>query len=380
VLEVEGLNAHLRSLEEQYLLNEQFQQLLVALPHPLQVLMRIVPIDLQGYLSSFTLTPSQETGAFAFDGPAQKHMVEIWTQLATSHVEFMQNRAARTPLLERRFYLVIPALVDSIQEGTETTFTHLLRREWRRKEARAATASRAQHQLTIRCEALERQLSSMSLLTHRLTDRQLMELISTCLRPREARNFPLLSSWIDGIDRLVTMDHERPSMAHQSNSLTDDQLQWPLHTVISESPIAEKERGGETPIRWPMVADSLAPACIEIKPDHIQIEQDHVQVLDVHTLPRQVGPGWFNQLMRIDEVMDVSLFYIPQPPAATMRALRRKRFEMHSSTLLDQELVTLTRFWGVEEEKYGKLSRGGFNGQITTNVYQRIQAGSSKAF
>jgi hypothetical protein len=41
---------------------------------------------------------------------------------------------------------------------------------------------------------------------------------------------------------------------------------------------------------------------------------------------------------------------------------------------------TLTRFWGVEEEKYGKLSRGGFNGQITTNVYQRIQAGSSKAF
>ena len=34
--------------------------------------------------------------------------------------------------------------------------------------------------------------------------------------------------------------------------------------------------------------------------------------------------------------------------------------------------LTLTRFWGVEEEKYGTLNRGGFNGQITTNVHQRI--------
>src|SRR5216110_1952637 len=60
VLEVEGLNAHLRSAEEQYQLNEQFQHLLVALPHPLQILIRVGPIDLERYLSSFTLTPSQE--------------------------------------------------------------------------------------------------------------------------------------------------------------------------------------------------------------------------------------------------------------------------------------------------------------------------------
>jgi hypothetical protein len=40
--------------------------------------------------------------------------------------------------------------------------------------------------------------------------------------------------------------------------------------------------------------------------------------------------------------------------------------------------MTLTRFWGVEEEKYGKLIRGGFNGQISTKLYKRIQATSSK--
>jgi hypothetical protein len=40
--------------------------------------------------------------------------------------------------------------------------------------------------------------------------------------------------------------------------------------------------------------------------------------------------------------------------------------------------LTLARFWGVEEEKDAILIRGGRHGQNATNVYQRIQAASSK--
>ena len=48
---------------------------------------------------------------------------------------------------------------------------------------------------------------------------------------------------------------------------------------------------------------------------------------------------------------------------------------LHAQTDL---IMTMARFWGVEEEKDALLNRGGRNGQISTNVYQRIQAASSK--
>ena len=44
------------------------------------------------------------------------------------------------------------------------------------------------------------------------------------------------------------------------------------------------------------------------------------------------------------------------------------------------DLVTLARFWGVGEEKYARIEQGGFNGQNATDLYQRIQATSSKSF
>src|SRR5579859_3415370 len=54
ILEVQGINYRLRDEEEQYQLNEQFQQILVTLSHPLQILLRIVPMDVERYLSFFT--------------------------------------------------------------------------------------------------------------------------------------------------------------------------------------------------------------------------------------------------------------------------------------------------------------------------------------
>ena len=46
------------------------------------------------------------------------------------------------------------------------------------------------------------------------------------------------------------------------------------------------------------------------------------------------------------------------------------------SCLLPVIILTLTRFWGVGEEKFGTMDTGGFNGQISTKLYKRIQAAS----
>ena len=104
VLEVQGINARLRDEEEQYQLNEQFQQILVSLTHPLQILLRIVPMDIERYLSFFTPDTS-EPG--------------VWSELAASHTHFMRALVARRTVLEHHFYVVVPALSESILEEHE---------------------------------------------------------------------------------------------------------------------------------------------------------------------------------------------------------------------------------------------------------------------
>jgi hypothetical protein len=322
VLEVGGINARLRSEEEQYQINEQFQQLLVALAHPLQILMRVTPIDLSGYLSSFILTPEQKKAMLYDADPTQKRMIKTWMQLATSHVQFMKNRAADQTLLSRRFYLVVPALSTCVEELHSTALArmfHLFRPSFSGEASKAAQEARARHQLTIRCEALERKLVSMSLSARRLSNNELIELEAACLQP----------CWTSG---LATRALEQADEPNQSQ--TGDARGKPLSSRKAKrvEDFPRMEEGS-----WSPIADRIAPASIQVSPGYTRIEEDYVQVLDVHTLPRQVGPTWFSQLMRIDEVMDVSLFYIPQPKRATMRALHRKRFEMHSSTMIDTE-------------------------------------------
>ena len=265
VLEVQGLGDSLRSEGERYRLNEHFLQILVSLPHPIQILLRILPTDQECALPSLVLTHSQEAGVLVDSNSAQQRRIETGTKSSTSHIPFIKNRISHQTLLERHVYLVIPALADNVQEETGTTFAHVLRSQSQGEQSRAL--QEAWYQLTIRCQDLERRLSAMSLITHRLSNDQLIELAYSCLRPQEALINPLHTSWIKGVFRLVRQ----------------------------------------------------------------AIEEDCVQMLDIHTLPREVAPEWFSQLLRIDEVMDISLFSLPQASAPSMR-----HFERHTRTIQNQ--------------------------------------------
>src|SRR5437667_5101692 len=93
ILEVQGINYRLRDEDEQYQLNEQFQQILVALTHPLQILLRIVPMDVERYLAFFTPKDSPDSDC---------RWPLIWRELASSHIQFMRALVTRRSLLEHR--------------------------------------------------------------------------------------------------------------------------------------------------------------------------------------------------------------------------------------------------------------------------------------
>src|SRR5450631_4581402 len=73
ILAVEGMSYDLKSPEEQLLLNEQFQQMLAGLSYPVQILWRVLPLNVDAYLDQMLFLPDQEEAQ------------GIWPLLSTSH-------------------------------------------------------------------------------------------------------------------------------------------------------------------------------------------------------------------------------------------------------------------------------------------------------
>jgi hypothetical protein len=145
-----------------------FSMFLNALGHPVQILVRASPVDLSDYTARL-----EERAHQTVDGQL--------AALAHDHAVFVQGVARQRTLLERRFYLVVPAestarngWISRLRGGARTTDTDA------RREA-------ARHQLAFRCEEIARQLARCGLGVRRLMDQELAQLYLACWSPERAR-------------------------------------------------------------------------------------------------------------------------------------------------------------------------------------------------
>ncbi len=166
VLEVSSVNFALQGEAEQEATVAGFAAFLNGLSFPVQILMRALPIDLEGYLAEL------EHRALQFP--------EDLADLARDHVSFLRRLARSRTLLERRFYLVVPA-----QEGLRAGEYP---RNWPfSRQAPGLDTAAARKQLTFRCAEVERQLVRCGLGVRRLTSDQLAQLLYDCWCPELAR-------------------------------------------------------------------------------------------------------------------------------------------------------------------------------------------------
>jgi hypothetical protein len=145
-----------------------FATFLNGLSYPLQILVRASPVDLSRYLAAL-----EERG--------REEMDSQLADLAHDHAAFIQGLARQRTLLERRFFVIVPA-----ENSTRSTwFGRRLRRsrivddEPRREAAR--------RQLTFRCDDVSRQLARCGLTARRLADLELAQLYLACWSPERAR-------------------------------------------------------------------------------------------------------------------------------------------------------------------------------------------------
>jgi hypothetical protein len=163
VLEVGSVNFALQGETEQEATVAGFAAFLNGLNFPMQVLVRVLPLDLERYLADL------ERGA----RPLSDNLVE----LARDHAIFLRRLARSRTLLERRFYLIVPS-----QDDAAASHRFGLRRRVANGDPDAAPK-----QLTFRCEEIARQLARCGLTVRRLTSAELAQLFYACWCPELSR-------------------------------------------------------------------------------------------------------------------------------------------------------------------------------------------------
>lgn len=164
VLEVSSLNFALQGEVEQEAIVAGFAAFLNGLSFPVQILVRVLPIDVEGYL--------RELENRALDLP------EGLADLARDHAAYVRRLASRRTLLERRFYLMVPAQSDRPQALPVWPFG---------RRAAPDDAGPARRQLTFRCEEVRRQLGRCGLSARRFDSTEIAQLLYACWCPELSR-------------------------------------------------------------------------------------------------------------------------------------------------------------------------------------------------
>lgn len=166
VLEVGTVNFGLRGEREQEAMVAGYASFLNSLTFPIQILVRVLPIDVDEYLAALERRAHQERS-------------ERLVELARDHVAFVRRLARSRALLQRSFYVVVPAQAATAGAGGFWPF--------RRRRIAELDAADARQQLTFRCGEVERQLGRCGLPVRRLDDAELAQLAHACWSPELAR-------------------------------------------------------------------------------------------------------------------------------------------------------------------------------------------------
>ena len=301
ILCISGPSFGLKSAAEQALLIERFRTFLTALDYPVQILWRFAPLDLDDYLAR--LAAGRMTA---------RDQSELLGAVAAEHLTFLGQYGTRRTLLERSVFLVVRFTTPTLAPGRR-----LLRRASRARQATRLTPAEAldaaHQELDLRVEQIARHLKESDLVAERLDGpAALLPFYARCLSPTLARQQPLTPALIEGIGMPT-------------------QTRLPAIATRAVSSLEEAPAPATLPASLTRVEDLLAPALIEVQPDHLCIDGEWVRVITVTGLPRVVQAGWFRPLAELDLPLEVSFYLQPHDPLTIRRALIRQQARLQST-------------------------------------------------
>ena len=169
VLQTGSVNFALKSEAEQEVILAGYRRFLNALAYPLQVLVRVVPTDVERYLAGLRGSHSARSGT-------------MLRRLATDHEAFVRGIARERTLLDRRFYVIVPAGMNGSPERRRPGWP------WPRRggeqDQQGSDLLAASRRLAFRCGELIEGLGAFGVEARRLDGEQLVRLWRDALGAR----------------------------------------------------------------------------------------------------------------------------------------------------------------------------------------------------
>jgi conjugal transfer ATP-binding protein TraC len=350
VLEVEAVNFALQGETEREAILAGFAAFLNALDHPIQIVVRVLPVDVARYVDDLEARARRlSTGMAA---------------LAGEHVAFVRRLARTRTLLERRFYVVVPAQDAPVRR----------RRCWplgRRSDPTVDDAPR-RRQLVVRCEEVARQLARCGLSVRRLGSTDLAQLYHACWCPELARVQRL---------RLALDEYTRLCVSAERVRAPVGAVDRVRRALAGERGLSEDERRFLRGTR--SVADLIAPAAFEVARDHVRLDHQYARALAVTAYPRTVAAGWLAPLIDFEEPLELSIHVHPLEPGRISRTLTKKMVQLDSSRRLadrDGKLADPEREVAYEDaERVRDALQRGEERVFSVGIYALVRAGSIAA-
>lgn len=105
--------------------------------------------------------------------------------------------------------------------------------------------------------------------------------------------------------------------------------------VLKEKEVLEAEqiyREGAVSVR-----DIIAPAAMEVKPDHLVLGPKLARTMFVVTYPRYISVGWFAPVINMSHTLDIGMFFYPVKSSIILKQLRKKVGYLEAQIIGDSE-------------------------------------------
>lgn len=81
----------------------------------------------------------------------------------------------------------------------------------------------------------------------------------------------------------------------------------------------------------------IAPSAIEVESSHLKVGEKFVKTFFILSYPRYLATGWFEPLINMPNLLDISLFITPSDTATALKNLRKKTAQIQSQISDQQE-------------------------------------------
>jgi conjugal transfer ATP-binding protein TraC len=273
IILVDGINFDLKSTEEQGLIIGAYQSLLNALDFSVQINIHSRKLNIDGYIENLTQRLESET----------HELLKIQLE---EYIEFIKSFVQTNAIMTKSFSVVVPYNpLGSLVPGKKILSGLFGKKTKDNKtaETRNGAILNPAHleQLQQRVDEVISNLRQIGLRAVALEDDELVELFYNFYNPSAV---------------------EKRGAA-----------------------IAKQRTGGVAKIE-----DVVAPAAIEVGPNHLKLGDWYAKTLFVFTYPRYLSVGWLSPIINLPNFVDISIFIHPSDTGVVLRNLRKKAAQIES--------------------------------------------------